>query len=265
VSSSFSAVYKLIALASALSFIYLVQYASDIVDDPSSSFTDGDAILRDNDLTLDVVTSLTQAQTPTTKQQQQQEQTIIKTSVQILKPQSDKHVKQWEGTLSCEEDYGGPSDEVATREMVYWYDIPADAVFAGPYGDDDDEEEKEKKEEQYLLFELDGGGWNNRRMSMETVFSLAHAMGRTLVLPPNSWFYIMSDPGGRMKKNRFGYRDFFQLESLAGEAGIRIISMKEYLQRTALTGQLKHVETGEVLYPPQNITNWANKDTNQLN
>jgi len=257
---------KLLALTSVFSFIFLVQYASIIDDNVSSSFTDGDTILRDNDLPLHAVTSLTQTQTqtPTTKQQQEQKQIKI-TSVQILKPKSDKHVKQWEGTLSCEEDYGGPSDEVATREMVYWYDIPADAVFTSPYGEDDDKEETEKKKEQYLLFELLDGGWSNQRMSMETVFSLAHAMGRTLVLPPNSWFYIMSDPGGRMKKNRFGYRDFFQLESLAGEAGIRIISMKEYLQRTALTGQLKHVETGEVLYPPQNITNWANKDTNQLN
>ena len=31
---------------------------------------------------------------------------------------------------------------------------------------------------------LDEGGWNNIRMSMETAVTMALAMGRTLVMPP---------------------------------------------------------------------------------
>jgi hypothetical protein len=36
------------------------------------------------------------------------------------------------------------------------------------------------------------GGWNNVRMAMETVATLAHATGRTLVMPPNEAMYLIS-------------------------------------------------------------------------
>ena len=38
--------------------------------------------------------------------------------------------------------------------------------------------------EQFLTFEYISGGWNNVRMAIECVLVLAHATGRTLVLPP---------------------------------------------------------------------------------
>jgi hypothetical protein len=54
--------------------------------------------------------------------------------------------------LSCEA-YGGPSDdEQATREMVYWRDIPEDADFESPL--------KHESNEQFLTFEPDEGGWS---------------------------------------------------------------------------------------------------------
>ena len=34
-------------------------------------------------------------------------------------------------------------------------------------------------------------GWNNIRMAMETVLVMAHAMGRTLVLPPQQKMYLL--------------------------------------------------------------------------
>jgi hypothetical protein len=106
--------------------------------------------------------------------------------------------------LSCKA-YGGPGDEHAA-EMVYWQDIPLDASFVSPF---------KSKEEQYLTFEpgtfvdlvsivsldlvltqsLDEGGWNNIRMSMETAVTMALAMGRTLVMPPEQGMYLLWEVG----------------------------------------------------------------------
>ena len=74
--------------------------------------------------------------------------------------------------LSCK-DHGGPDDESA-QEMVFWSDIPSDSTLRSPFYDPD----------KYLTFEPDPGGWNNIRMAYETLLVLAHATGRTLVLPP---------------------------------------------------------------------------------
>ena len=76
--------------------------------------------------------------------------------------------------LSCSS-YGGPDDEAA-NEMSYWKDIPSDSSFVSPFYDP----------EKYLTFEPDVGGFNNIRMSYETIILLAHSMGRTLVMPPSS-------------------------------------------------------------------------------
>lgn len=43
----------------------------------------------------------------------------------------------------------------------------------------------------FLNGELTSGGWNNIRMAMETVIVMAHAMGRTLVLPPEKRMYLI--------------------------------------------------------------------------
>lgn len=75
-------------------------------------------------------------------------------------------------SLQCEA-YGGPSDDVAS-EMVYWWKIPSDEHFLNSF----QKENLEKGEEKYLIFEADSAGWNNIRMSLETIITLAIAMGR---------------------------------------------------------------------------------------
>jgi hypothetical protein len=154
--------------------------------------------------------------------------------------------------LNCEA-YGGPSEDIA-KEMVYWSDIPSDSKFVSPFyqgnsGYDD------KAHVQYMTFEPDGGGWNNIRMAMETVVVLAHAMGRTLVLPPAQGIYLMKKD--RRHNVDFTFADFFHLESLANEhTGLDIISMEEFLKREAMSGRLRHKETGDISFPPGNRTNW---------
>ena len=48
--------------------------------------------------------------------------------------------------LKCQEKYGGPDDEYAEKEMVFWKDIPSDESYKSPFlhGEDD---------EKFLTFE----------------------------------------------------------------------------------------------------------------
>jgi len=85
--------------------------------------------------------------------------------------------------LSCE-NHGGPRNSDA-EEMVYWRDIPSDSTVVSPF--------KRDGEEQFLLFEYDDGGWNNCRMAFESILAMAHAMGRTLVIPPAFRFFMMDN------------------------------------------------------------------------
>lgn len=81
------------------------------------------------------------------------------------------------GRLNCDA-HGGPSQDVA-HDMVYWQNIPSDHQYKSPFL-------LNSRQEKYLTFEPDGGGFNNIRMAMEVVLTLAVAMGRTLVLPPGT-------------------------------------------------------------------------------
>jgi len=94
--------------------------------------------------------------------------------------QSDQHSI---AGISCEK-YGGPED---ASEMVYWSDITSDASFESPFHAKHDQGDRP----MYMTFEPDGGGWNNIRMAMETVVVMAHAMGRTLVIPPGQGMYLL--------------------------------------------------------------------------
>ena len=95
-----------------------------------------------------------------------------------------------------------------------------------------------KDEPKYVTFEPDHGGFNNIRMAFETVVVLAHAMGRTLVLPPSQRFYLLNKGNVESSKKReeFGFEDFFPfqpdtLDVVSQQMGIEIITMNEFIRR----------------------------------
>jgi len=140
--------------------------------------------------------------------------------------------------LSCGK-YGGPPDDYATEEMVFWSDIPSDAKYRSPF------HAKGLENAKYITFEPDHGGWNNIRMAMETALVMAHAMGRTLVLPPEQQMYLLG-------QDHFSFNDFFHLDSIALEHdGFDIITMEDFLKREGITGGLVNTKTGEVMKPPE--------------
>jgi len=155
--------------------------------------------------------------------------------------------------LSCAK-YGGPADEDA-QEMVYWKDIGSDRRYVSPFHVKASAKIGQRR--QYMTFEPDGGGWNNIRMAMETVLGLAIAMGRTLVLPPSQKMYLLGKTTKDQQKVHFSFADFFPMEEMARENdGLEIITMKEFLETEAMTGNLRHKDTGKTVFPPGNRTDW---------
>lgn len=176
------------------------------------------------------------------------------------------------GTLSCDK-HGGPNDDFAQKEMVYWSTIPSDSLYQSHYLSNLQRYNKETKNQvrakrMYLSFEFDGGGWNNIRMSMETSLSLAVAMGRTLVLPPKKRMYLLGHNQGHNRTNqqyKFSFTDFFPMEKIANDnAALDMISMEEFLETEAMTGNLIDIKTGKPSFPPNNKTAWDGEDYDEL-
>jgi hypothetical protein len=183
---------------------------------------------------------------------QQVEQKSSPSNASSKEPSSSLKKKLWKrkspvheiAGLSCQK-YGGPEDDAAVAEMVYWRDIPSDAHYKSPYGSAGTTGPKNPK---YLTFEPDEGHWNNKRMSMETVVVMAVAMGRILVLPP---------------EQDLVYTEIFHFDSITKEFPLQVITMEEFLKREGLTGNLRDTN-GNVKYPPDNKrVNW-NKDMRHL-
>lgn len=106
-------------------------------------------------------------------------------------------------------------------------------------------------------------------MSMETAVTLAHAMGRTLVMPPVQGMYLLHE-GENNQKRRFTFTDFFHFDSVATEhAGVHVITMEEFLEKEVMTGKMLDKTTGQPTFPPlNNRTQWDNvpfDETLQLN
>lgn len=72
------------------------------------------------------------------------------------------------------------------------------------------------------------GGWNNIRMSLETIFVIALALDRTLVLPPPMPLYLLNKDKGD-KHREFG--NFYPLQSTQWREKLNIISTEEFLER----------------------------------
>ena len=82
-----------------------------------------------------------------------------------------------------------------------------------------------------MTFEPDTGGWNNIRMSLENVVTLAAISGRTLVLPPDQVVYLLEAKKGDKRQGR-NYYDFFNLTDQNSELlrRVPIISSAEFLK-----------------------------------
>lgn len=86
------------------------------------------------------------------------------------------------------------------------------------------------------------GGWNNIRMQMELVLVFAYATGRTLVLPPDQPMYLLDK--GKKHQKAHSFADFFPFDYI--NQRMKVISMEEFMQREAVTGQLRNTTTGDV-------------------
>lgn len=151
-------------------------------------------------------------------------------------------------TLRCD-NYDYYTDQKDADDMVYWYNIPQDESYINPFL----KKNKEKGIEQFLLFQQDNAGFNNRRMSIETIITMGLSMGRTIVLPPSQPFYMFWENGA---KNDFSFEDFFHLHYAHIEnAGVNIITMEEFLQRV-ISEKLIVNDAGEPIFPPGNRTDW---------
>jgi hypothetical protein len=150
---------------------------------------------------------------------EQQDHNIDKNIKKITSPSDSNSNSNSIAGLNCDA-YGGPSFE-SSQEMVYWKDLKEDTGYQSPFYD--------PAVKRYLTFEPDGGGWNNIRMSMETVLTMAVATGRTLVLPPSQRMYLLGSVA-------FSFADFFPLHKIAEEhAGLSVISMQAFLERVGPT------------------------------
>jgi hypothetical protein len=89
-------------------------------------------------------------------------------------------------------------------------------------------------------------------MAMETALVMSHAMGRTLVLPPEQRMYLIDKSHSNGQRSEFGFNDFFHLDAISIEhKGFKVITMEEFLTRVAMKGKLHGI------YPPANRTNWS--------
>ena len=80
---------------------------------------------------------------------------------------------------------------------------------------------------------------------------IAHAMGRTLVVPPKENLYLLDKKQTNQKKTHLGFDDFFDLDLLKSHEGYHVISTEEFLKTEAQTGGLHG------MYPPKNRTDVA--------
>mmetsp|Transcript_5154 Transcript_5154/g.7699 ORF Transcript_5154/g.7699 Transcript_5154/m.7699 type:complete len:384 (-) Transcript_5154:958-2109(-) len=122
-------------------------------------------------------------------------------------------------TITCDD------PTINANFLAYWNEPQGtqDVEFESPFAVDQNGEEK------YLTFEPDRGGWNNIRMTLEIIFIIALATGRTLVLPPDQPLYLLKADSSKKQRS---FADFFPISSSKFEAShLRIITTEEFLRR----------------------------------
>ena len=114
--------------------------------------------------------------------------------------------------------------DVNVDSLAYWNNPQGkrDVSFKSPFGI--------KGETKYLSFSPDRGGWNNVRMSMEIIFVIAAASGRTLVLPPEFNLYLL-DSKKKDGRQHHGFADFFPLYDKEFQNIVPVITMEDFLKR----------------------------------
>mmetsp|Transcript_14604 Transcript_14604/g.35538 ORF Transcript_14604/g.35538 Transcript_14604/m.35538 type:complete len:1188 (+) Transcript_14604:120-3683(+) len=112
--------------------------------------------------------------------------------------------------------------DVNVDSLAYWNDPQGtmDREFITPFHTTGDE--------KYISFAVDRGGWNNVRMSMEIIFVIAAATGRTLVLPPKEPLYRLA--ADKDNKQR-GFADFFPLDTPEFAKRIKTITTAQFIKR----------------------------------
>mmetsp|Transcript_3067 Transcript_3067/g.6376 ORF Transcript_3067/g.6376 Transcript_3067/m.6376 type:complete len:786 (+) Transcript_3067:1646-4003(+) len=143
--------------------------------------------------------------------------------------------------LDCSR-FGGPSDQ----SMQYWNSAnPHDLSYKSHFWSD-------SGNAKYLTFDPGYEGWNNARLYFENVLVLAHATGRTLVLPPRNKLNHLN--------GSHAFEDFFNIGAINSHLeGINIISMEEFLRKEALSGNLNDAGCTSndcALLPPESRINW---------
>jgi len=124
-------------------------------------------------------------------------------------------------------------------EVIYWRRVPGDDGYESPITPHHDEHH-----DKYITFQYDQGGWNNIRMGMEIVIVVAHAMGRTLVIPPEQRLYLLGkahhDPTTNKKVNapKYGFESFFDVALLRSHHGLHTLSMEQFLAKEGVSGHL---------------------------
>jgi hypothetical protein len=107
---------------------------------------------------------------------------------------------------------GAVKCDTEISSLVSYWDDPlsdADRMFRSPFFENPlttADKSKSTKPKKYLSFEPDLGGWNNIRMEFEIMLVFAAATGRTLILPPDTPFYLLQRDS---KLKHRGFRHFF--------------------------------------------------------
>jgi len=124
------------------------------------------------------------------------------------------------GRISC---------DVDVDSLAYWNNpqgyLDRDFVspFLGESGAVDGAVVDQTKATKYIAFGLDQGGWNNIRMTLETIFIIAATTGRTVVIPPDAPLYLL--------KKSNGFMSFFSLDDDENFSRyVKMITTEEFIK-----------------------------------
>jgi len=116
------------------------------------------------------------------------------------------------GTIKC---------DVNVDSLAYWNDPQGtfDRSFSSPF-------RPSGQRKQYITFWQDPGRFNNIRMSLEIMFVIAAATGRTVVLPPNQ--NLRLEHGSN---EALGFEMFYSFSSPQFRSNVEVITMTEFIER----------------------------------